>query len=234
MARILIFAPHPDDAELGMGGSIARFVRDGHDVMVCDLTDGEPTPHGSPEIRARETAEATQILGVKRVNLGLHNRFVQHTIEARHAAAGVIRAHRAEIVFTPYFEDAHPDHLAGTRIVEDARFDAKLTGIEMPTPSGLHAGPPVYAKWLFHYYATHLRITPSPSFCVDVSGFEETKRRAILAYHSQFVANEKNRGVVEWIDASLRFFGSRIGTAAAEPFFSREPIGLAGLDGLVT
>lgn len=165
MARILIFAPHPDDAEIAMGASIAKFIAQGHDVLLCDCTDGEPTPRGSPEIRAREAAEAGRILGVRRFNLGWRNRFVQHSIEARHAAAGVIRAHQAQILFAPYFEDAHPDHLAVTRIVEDAKFDAKLTKLDMPAPPGCagHPGPtpspPVYPRWLFYYYASHLRIT---------------------------------------------------------------------------
>jgi LmbE family N-acetylglucosaminyl deacetylase len=167
---------------------------------------------------------------VRRLQLGLRNRFVEHTIESRHKVAGVIRAVQAEIVFVPYFEDAHPDHLAVTRIVEDARFDAKLTKLDMPGDDGQ---PPIYPKWLFHYYATHLRIVPQPSFLVDITGFEQVKRDAILAYHSQFVANAKNRSVVEWVESAGGYFGSRIGTAAAEPFFAREPIGLSGLTGLV-
>lgn len=226
MRRILVVAPHPDDAELGMGGTIAKLVAQGHDVLIVDATDGEPTPHGSPEIRARETAEATEILGVGRRNLGLPNRVVEHTIAARHALAGVIREHRAEVVFAPYPEDAHPDHRAVTRIAEDARFDAKLTRIDLP-------GEPIYPKWFFHYYATHLRIVPAPSFIVDITGFESRKRQAVLAYESQFVVNARNRGVVDWLEAAQKYFGSRIGTAAGEPFFAREPLGLAGLGELV-
>ena len=127
MARILVFGPHPDDQELGMGGTIARLSKQGHDVVLVDMTDGEPTPHGDPETRAQEAAAAAEILGVRRVQIGLRNRFVEHTIEARHVVAGIIREHQADILFVPYWEDAHPDHRAVTRIVEDARFDAKLT-----------------------------------------------------------------------------------------------------------
>lgn len=224
--NVLVVAPHPDDAELGMGGTIARLVSQGHDVLIADMTDGEPTPLGSPEVRARETAAATQVLGVKRANLGLRNRFVEHSIAARHALAGVMRTHQASIVFVPFFEDAHPDHIATTRIAEDARFDAKLTKIDLP-------GEPIYPKWFFYYYATHLRWVANPSFLVDITGFEQRKRDAVLAYHSQFVANERNRPVLDWLDAAQRYFGSRIGTAAAEPFFTKEPLGLSGLDGLV-
>jgi LmbE family N-acetylglucosaminyl deacetylase len=162
---------------------------------------------------------------VERRFLGLPNRFVEHTIEARHAVAGVIREHGAQVVFVPYFEDAHPDHRATTRIVEDARFDAKLSKIDLP-------GEPIYPKWLFYYYATHLRWVADPSFCIDVTGYETRKRESIVAYHSQFVVPEKNRRVVEWIDAAMTYFGSRIGTASAEPFFTKEPVGLTGLGGL--
>jgi len=127
MAQILVVGPHPDDQELGMGGTIAKLVSQGHDVLLLDMTSGEPTPHGSPEVRAKESAAAAEILGVKRTTINLPNRFVEHSIAARHAVAAVIREHQAEIVFAPYFEDAHPDHVATSRIVEDARFDAKIT-----------------------------------------------------------------------------------------------------------
>lgn len=224
--NILVVGPHPDDQELGMGGAIARFVAQGHRVLLLDLTNGEPTPFGDPATRAREAAAAAAILGVERRALDLPNRFVEHSLEARHLVAGVIREHQAEVIFTPFFQDAHPDHVAGTRIVEDARFDAKLSKIDLP-------GEPIYPKWLFYYYATHLRWVADPRFLIDITGHEATKRAAILAYHSQFVLPEKNRRVVEWIEASNVYFGSRIGTGAAEPFFTKEPIGLDGLQGLV-
>ncbi|MHC4977334.1 MAG: PIG-L deacetylase family protein, partial [Planctomycetota bacterium] len=145
---------------------------------------------------------------------------------ARHAVAGVMREHLAEIVFTPYFQDAHPDHLAGTRIVEDARFDAKLSKIDLP-------GEPIYPRWLFYYYATHLRWVADPSFCFDISGHLETKLDSIRAYHTQFVLPEKNRRVVEWVEAAATYFGSRIGCEHAEPFYTKEPIGLNALGSLI-
>jgi N-acetylglucosamine malate deacetylase 1 len=220
--NILVVGPHPDDQELGMGGSIARLAEQGHTVLLLDMTNGEPTPHGDPPTRAKEAARAAEILGVKRRTLEFPNRFLQHSLETRRAVAGVIREHQAEVVFLPYFEDAHPDHVATTRIVEDARFDAKLTKIDL-------AGDAIYPRWLFYYYCTHLRHAAQPSFCLDISGYEERKRQAIVAYESQFVVPEKNRRVVEWIDAANVYFGSRIGTQAAEPFFTREPLGLTGL-----
>ena len=224
--NILVVGPHPDDQELGMGATIAKLAEQGHNVLLLDMTDGEPTPHGNPETRANEAAAAAKILGVERRLLDLPNRFVEQTIEARHKVAGVIREHRAQVVFAPFPEDAHPDHRATTRIVEDARFDAKLSKIDLP-------GEPIYPRWFFYYYATHLRWVANPSFCVDVTGYERPKRDAIVAYHTQFVLPEKNRRVVEWVDAALTYFGSRIGTASAEPFFTKEPVGLGDLGGLV-
>ncbi|MHC4976758.1 MAG: PIG-L family deacetylase, partial [Planctomycetota bacterium] len=89
MANILVVGPHPDDQELGMGGTIAALAKQGHDVLILDLTNGEPTPYGDPETRAGEAARACEVLGVERRTLDMPNRFVEHTIEARHAVAGV-------------------------------------------------------------------------------------------------------------------------------------------------
>jgi bacillithiol biosynthesis deacetylase BshB1 len=231
MTNILVVGPHPDDQELGMGGTIAKLAEQGHSVLLLDMTNGEPTPHGSVETRAKEAAKAAKILGgdaggVKRITLDFPNRELVHSIEARHRVAGVIRQHQAQIVFAPFFEDAHPDHIATTRIVEDARFDAKLTKTKLP-------GEPIYPKWLFYYYATHLRWVANPIFLFDITGFEARKRDAILAYESQFVTPEKNREVVKWIDAANVYFGSRIGVGGAEAFYTKEPVGLKSLDQLV-
>ncbi len=252
MARILVVGPHPDDQELGMGGTIARLAQLGHDVLLLDVTNGEPTPRGTPETRAIEAESARVALcadpkqypdakPVRRMLLGLPNRMVEHTLEHRHRVAGVIRAHQAEIVFTPYYEDAHPDHLAVTRIVEDARFDAKLTSIEMPEPPAysdglsepIKVGPPVYPRWLLYYYATHLRLVPNPTFIFDAAKGHDAKLAALDAYQSQFKANEKNHGLLDWVDAAGKFYGSRIGSAFGEPLHSREPIRMGDLGELL-
>ncbi|MEO0513235.1 MAG: PIG-L family deacetylase [Planctomycetota bacterium] len=248
--RVLVVGPHPDDQELGMGATIARLAALGHDVLLLDVTNGEPTPLGSVEQRAIEAASALGALSpdpakhpqgkpVRRMLLGLPNRTVEHTVAARHQIAGVIRAWQASVIFTPFFEDAHPDHRAVTRIVEDARFDAKLTKVDMPAPADGWGrdeppalGPPIYPKWLFYYYATHLRWVANPSFVVDVTGFMDQKLASIRAYETQFVLPEKNRKIVDWVDASATYFGSRIGVDAGEGFFTKEPIGLGDLSAL--
>ena len=179
--RILCVAPHPDDAELGMGGSLVTFARQGHKVTICDMTNGEPTPNGSPEIREREWTAATKALNegldtpIERVNLGLPNRTVQHTVEARHKLAAVIRQTKADVVFFPYYPDAHPDHIAVHKIAIDARFDAKLTKSDIP-------GEPHHPKRIIQYFCTHLRTHIVPTFCVDVTDAWPRKEAACRCY----------------------------------------------------
>lgn len=228
MLDVLIVAPHPDDAELGMGGAIQRFQAEGLRVGVLDLTSGEPTPFGDPETRKQETAEATRILGLKwRQNLGLPNRSLVADLEGRRAIAGVIRQTKPKWVFAPYWEDSHPDHVAATRMVEDARFWAKLSKSDIP-------GEPCAPPKLLYYFCIHLRLAFQPAFVLDVSPYYETKRAAILAYRSQFVTGRSP--AIPFIDR-LRdedaHWGYLIGAAYGEPFASREPIGLSGLGALV-
>lgn len=234
MANVIVFAPHPDDAEIGMGGAIALLARQGHRVLIVDATDGCPTPVGDRATRLAEAEEARRILShddnrVERVLLDLKNREVSHTLAGRHAFAGQIRAHQAHIVFAPHPLDAHPDHTAVTRMAEDARFDAKLTGVSMPGDNGR---PPIYPRWFFYYYCSHLRRVPDPSFIIDTSAHAEQKRRSLEAYRSQFVDNPAGRDLPARLSAQDAFFGSRIAAAAGEPFFTHEPLGLGGLEGL--
>ena len=224
MASILIFGPHPDDQELGMGGTIARLVKQGHRIHLVDMTNGEPTPHGSPEIRAKESAEAARILGVERTLIGLKNREVTHNLESRHAVAAVIRAHKPDWIFVPYPIDAHPDHVAVTRICEDARFDAKLTKSSIP-------GEPHYPKRIIYYFCTHLRTNFPATFCIDISDTVEQKHAAIACYKSQFIG--LSAAVPDQVNAVSAYFGTRIGSAHAEPFFTYETLGFTGLDQLL-
>lgn len=257
--NIVVVGPHPDDQEAGMGGTIARLASQGHSVLLLDMTNGEPTPLGDPATRAREASRAAEILSrgggppVRRTLLGLPNRAVEHSLAARHCVARIYREHAADAVFVPFFEDAHPDHRAVTRIAEDARFDAKLSKMREPgqwrgreildipgvdreaascwaEPPDDARHPPRYPKWLFYYYATHLRWPANPTFCMDTTGFEQAKVDAIRAYETQFV--RANARVVDWIESAGTYFGSRIGAASAEPFFTKEPLGLTGFEGL--
>ncbi len=232
--NILVVGPHPDDQELGMGGTIALLAAQGHDVLLLDVTDGCPTPRGDRPTRLAEAKNAAAVLSpegrpLRRLLLDLPNRRVMHSLETRYAIAGAIRAHQASVLVIPHPEDAHPDHMAVTRSAEDARFDAKLTSLNMPGDGGK---PPLYPKWVIYYYCSHLRRVPDPTFIMDISGHEERKMQAIAAYKSQFADHAANVQVPEWIAAANRYFGSRIGVRAGEPFYTKEPLGLGAL-GLV-
>ncbi|MCE5266287.1 MAG: bacillithiol biosynthesis deacetylase BshB1 [Planctomycetaceae bacterium] len=229
MLDVLVVAPHPDDAELGMGGAIAKFRAEGLTVGVLDLTDGEPTPFGSPEIRKRETAAATQVLQVSwRENLGLPNRSLEPTLAARRQLAVVFRQQRPRWIFGPYWLDAHPDHLAATELIEAARFWSKLTKTDMP-------GEPYYPERIFHYYCFHLRSIPQPAFVLDISDYWEQKQAAIECYRSQFIEGRplEPPTFIDRLRDQAAVWGWSIGARYGEPFASREPVGLSTFKGLL-
>ena len=125
---LLVVAAHPDDAEISVGGVILSSVAAGRRGGVLELTNGEPTPKGTVELRAAETAAATEVLGVTwRGNLGLPNRSLQADLPARQQLAEVFRLTRPAVILAPYWEDAHPDHVAASQLVDDARFWSKLS-----------------------------------------------------------------------------------------------------------
>jgi bacillithiol biosynthesis deacetylase BshB1 len=225
----LVIAPHPDDAELGMGGAIVRFKEGGFRVGVLDLTDGEPTPFGDPQTRARETRAATEILGLDwRGNLGLPNRSLQPTLEARGLLAGVIRQLRPRILFCPYWVDAHPDHTAAVELIEAARFWSKLTKTDL-------SGEPHHPSRIFYYHCVHLRIVEKPAFVLDITSAWPKKLASIECYRSQFITGRPTQSptFLEQLRDQAAFWGSRIGTAYGEPFDSREPLGVSSMRDLI-
>ena len=229
MLDALIIAPHPDDAELGLGGTIAKLIASGWKVGVLDLTSGEPTPLGSVEARRAETAAANGAIGNPwRENLGLPNRSLEPTLIHRRAVAEVFRKVRPKLLFAPFWEDAHPDHAAATKLVEDARFWSKLSKSDL-------AGEPFHPTRVLYYFSVHLKIVERPSFVVDISEFAEAKRAALNCYKTQLVDNQpaSRPGVIDAVFDRTRFWGHFAGVMHAEPIASREPIGLANLDGLL-
>jgi len=209
-----------------MGGTILALRQAGHAATICDLTNGEPTPIGTPERRAREAAAAASLLGVRRVTLEFPNRYLQDTVEARNRVAEVIRDARPDLLFVPYWEDDHPDHVAAAALGEAARFYAKLTKTAI-------AGEPFYPRRVIHFLSTHYRLHVRPSFIIDISAHVETKMAAVAAYASQFGPERGNAELLDEIRTWNAYYGSLINTAFGEPFVSREEIGLVGLDQLV-
>lgn len=229
MLDVMVVAPHPDDAELGMAGAIMKFVAEGLRVGILDLTSGEPTPHGTPEIRARETDAATEILGIEwRENLGLPNRSLEPTIENRAKLAGVIRRERPKWLFAPFWIDAHPDHLAATELVDGARFWAKLTKTDLP-------GEPFHPQRIYNYYCVHLKQIAQPAFILDISEYWDAKLAAIQCFESQFITGRPTEPptFIDGLRNEAAYWGKCIGVRYGEPFSCREPIGMKTMAGLI-
>ena len=222
---MLVIAPHPDDAELGMGGTIAKMIELGWKVGVLDLTDGEPTPFGDVATRIAETQAASAALGLSwRENLGLKNRFLEPTLDARAKLANVFRRARPRWLFAPYWEDAHPDHVAATQLIEAARFWSKLTKSEL-------VGDAFHPQRIYYYYCVHLKHVAQPAFILDISEQWDKKRQSIDAYASQFSTGRQHisPSLIERMRDEAAYWGKLIGTRYGEPFASREPIALQDL-----
>ncbi len=225
----LVVAPHPDDAELGMGGGILKMLASGLKVGVLDLTNGEPTPHGSVEIRAKETEAATKVLGLSwRDNLGLANRSLEATLDARKQLAGVIRQTRPKWLFAPFWIDAHPDHVAATELVDAARFWAKLSNTDMP-------GEPFHPQRIYNYYCVHLKMHAKPAFVLDISEYWDQKLESIKCFHSQFIQGREHiePSFIDQLRDEAAYWGKSIGVKYGEPFTSREPIGMSDFSSLI-
>jgi N-acetylglucosamine malate deacetylase 1 len=217
---------HPDDVEIGMGATVAKLVRGGKRVAIVDLTNGEPTPFGTPEKRAAESSQAARILGAERRTLTQSNRYLFDTVEARMELAEVLREFRPRMLFVPYADDAHPDHVAASSIAVAARFYAKFTKTEM-------SGEPFFPERVYRYMAVHQRIIAEPSFIVDVTDDLPTKLEALAAYESQFSANPNNGGIIDLMKQTAAMWGALGRVGAGEPFFALEPVALRSLDELI-
>ena len=226
---ILVVAPHPDDAEISVGGTVALSLSQNLRVGVLELTSGEPTPHGTPQLRREETKQATEILNLTwRHNLGLPNRSLQPTLEARRKLAEIFRSTRPRIILAPYWQDAHPDHVAASRLCDDARFWSKLSRSDLD-------GDPFWPASLLHYFSIHLRIHPAASVVVDISAHINTKMDAVSAYRSQLIEGRptEHPTVLDDIRDRARYWGWTIGKSYGEPLLNREQIGIGSLDSLL-
>lgn len=224
---VMVVSPHPDDAEIGMGGTIAALQSAGIKVALIDLTNGEPTPFGSPEKRKSESAAASAILKISaRETLSIKNREIFDTVENRKALAAMMRRYKPQLLFLPYWEDGHPDHVNACALAIAARFYAKLSNSDIE-------GEPFYPRKMVHFFSTHIRPKVNPSLLFDVSAHFETKINAVAAYRSQFTDNPNNVGILDALRVEGAYWGAQIGAAFAEPFISREHIGIRSAKALL-
>jgi len=222
----LAFGAHADDAELGCGGTLIKLAAAGHRTGVIALTRGEMASRGSVEIRAREFEDSAALLGLAAHEmLDIPDARVEASWENKLKLIQRIRAHRPRIIFAPYWVDRHPDHEKTSQLVREAFFLAALKKIET-------GQPPVRPHKLI-FYPTRFDFTPS--FIVDVSAHHPQKIRAILAYRSQFGADDREDpeapetlisrpAFLDRIESRARQYGAQIGVLQGEPFLVREAI----------
>lgn len=230
---ILVLASHPDDAELGCGGVIARHISFGHRVGIVDFTAGELGTRGTPQTREQEAADSARILGLTaRENLGLKDGFFQNDRENQLAVVRAIRKYMPEIVLANAIYDRHPDHGKGANLAYDACFLAGLAKVETLSEGKPQA--PWRPKAVYHYIQSQLI---QPDFVIDISDFWEKKMEAIRAYKTQFYdpASKEpdtyisNPGFLKLLASRANEFGHAIGVSYGEGFTVRRVLGAKSL-----
>lgn len=218
---ILVFGAHPDDAEIGMGATIAKHALSGFKIAVCDLTRAELSSNGNPVLRAEEAKKAAEVLGLSvRTNLELPDRGLKHHEEAVRKAAEEIRRFRPRIIFAPYWKDRHPDHVACSELIQEAVFNAKLRKWETHSP----------AWTVERTYFYFINDVDDPDVAVDVTDVYDRKLKALSAYESQFerlgddtVATPLNQDYVRRVEYRDYLLGGRLGVQYAEGFITKIP-----------
>lgn len=224
MVDILAVGAHPDDIEIAIGGTLIKLKKLGYSIAMCHSSNGEPTPHGTPERRIAEAHAAAEKLGAQLEILDIPNRYFTDTIENRVKIANVIRKHRPRMLLGPYPGGDHPDHRMVSHLTDAARFTAKLTKYD-------HQGEPWELEpwWAPRqlYYFLGVRIEEVlPTFIVDITEEYRGKMEVLSCYQSQFNVDMNS------LAASDRW-GPLIGKPYGEAFWSRQTIGINDLMGLV-
>lgn len=235
---ILVFAAHPDDAELSCSGTIASHIRKGKKVGIIDLTEGELGTRGTPEKRREEAARSREILNLDiRENLGMPDGFFDLSKENILSVAAKIRHYRPEVVLANAIRDRHPDHGRAAKLVEEASFYAGLMKISMTgkDKKPLDAWRP---KAVYHYIQSNYI---PPDLIVDITGFWDIKKNSIMAFDSQFYDPESDEpetfisspAFMEFIESRCKMWGHMIGTGYGEGFTVNRNIGVRDLFDLI-
>lgn len=234
---LLVFAAHPDDAELGCGGTIANLTATGKKVGIIDMTEGEMSTRGNRDTRRAEAAVAKEILGVSvRKNLGLKDVFFKNDWPQQEQIIRMIRRYRPERVVANALADRHPDHGRASSLVEQAVFMAGLKKIE--TFDGPEVQVPYRPATVYHYIQNDYI---EPDIIVDVTAVWDKKVAAIRAFHSQFHDPDSrepetfisNPEFLNFIEARSREFGHRIGVEHGEGFTCNKKPGVKDLFDLI-
>ena len=220
---LLVFGPHPDDIEIGLGGSVAKHAVLGFAVGLCDLTAGELGSNGTVDERLAEAEAARVVLGARwRTNLRWPDREIASEPDRLRAVAAMVRQARPRVVAIPYWSDRHPDHASASRVLADAIFNSGLRRYD--------AGAPAWKPERVCYY--FINDSAAPSLVIDVSDHYDTKRRALACHRTQFapstgdavetrLTSPRFRQLIESRDAQ---FGARASVAFAEGLVLKDPV----------
>lgn len=234
---ILAIGAHPDDVELGCGGTIAKLISEGKTVTMVDLTKGELGTRGTDETRKEEAADAAKILGISsRENLGMKDGFLENSEEYQMRIVKMIRKYQPEIVFANAIDDRHPDHAKAAKLVSDACFLSGLKKIE----TALDGENQKFwrPKHVFHYIQWK---EIEPDFVIDISDFMEKKIEACLAYKTQFYDPKSKepmtpiatKDFLESLTYRAQNLGRLSGCTYAEGFTTEKMIALKNFEGIV-
>ena len=219
---VLFISAHADDTELSCGGTIAKMVKDGLRVGMIDLTRGEMGTRGTPAQRAREARNSARILGAAfREHLDFGDGNLRTTRDEELQIVELVRRHRPRVIFSPYPDERHPDHVRTGRLVTEASFYSGLRALESDLPA--------HRPQAIIYYLQNYMLTPS--FVVDVTATWKTKMRAVAAFKSQFYDPKSkepatfiaSKNFIDMIEARGRHFGALIGKSYGEAFITKQP-----------
>lgn len=235
---LLVLAAHPDDAELGCAGTLARHASMGYKTGIIDFTEGELGTRGTVELRAREAADSAAILGLSaRENLKLRDGFFRNDEEHQLKVIRAIRKYKPEIVLANAEQDRHSDHGRAATLAFDACFLSGLAKIETYDDAGV-IQEPWRPKAFYHYIQSQLI---QPDFVVDITGFWDVKIKAIKAFKTQFFDAASSEpetyiskpGFLKMVESRAIEFGHGINTQYAEGFTFRRFPGVRSLFDLI-
>jgi bacillithiol biosynthesis deacetylase BshB1 len=220
---LLVFGPHPDDVEIGLGATVALHAAHGYSVGLCDLTAGEMGSNGTIDERLAEAEAARQVLGATwRVNLRLPDRALNtHPAQLR-VVAELVRQVRPRAVAIPHWNDRHPDHVAASHLLTEALFNGGLRRYQA-------TGDAWKPQWVCYYF---INDASAPSFVIDVSEFYEIKRQALACHATQFRPSGPDASATrltsprfnQLIESRDAHFGALAGVAFAEGVVVKEPV----------
>ncbi len=235
---ILVMAAHPDDAELGCSGTIARHIAGGKKVGIIDFTRGELGTRGTPEIRLQEAVAAAEVLGLSaRENMHFRDGFFRNDEEHQIKLAKMIRKYRPDIVLANATEDRHPDHGKGSLLAEDACFLSGLRMVETISDEGEKQ-----AAWrpkaIFHYIQDRYI---EPDFVVDITPYWSLKEASVRAYKSQFYDPSSKEPesyltspeFLGFVESRAQEMGHKIGVKYGEGFTKSRMLSVSDLYDLI-